>query len=349
MVKLKVNASKNYDILIGENLLDNISEYIKNITKNCRAVIITDDTVSALYSDRVEHSLSAGGYTVSKFVFPHGENSKNLTTLGDILEALCSIHISRSDILIALGGGVVGDITGFAASVYMRGIKYIQVPTTLLAAVDSSVGGKTAVDLAGGKNLAGTFYQPSLVVCDYTTLNTLSDEIYSEGCAEIIKYGFLAGNPLFNLIEKGIKDNIEEVISQCIQIKSRLVQNDEFDTGDRQFLNLGHTVGHAVEKCSSYSISHGYAVAIGMAVITKAAVASNFCTAEVYDSLVKLLARYDLPVSCTYNEDELFAAAINDKKHCDGLMTIIMPESIGLCKLVHISDSDLKKYISLGI
>jgi 3-dehydroquinate synthase len=219
----------------------------------------------------------------------HGEKSKNSVTYINLLNFLAENHITRTDALLALGGGVVGDLTGFAAATFLRGIKFIQCPTTLLAMVDSSVGGKTAIDLECGKNLAGAFYQPSVVICDITTLDTLSEKIFYDGCAEVIKYGVIASEELFEICRDGFKDNIEEIIYRCVSIKRDIVMEDEFDTGMRQLLNFGHTIGHGIEACSKYYITHGTAVAIGMVLITKAAVKMNMCNEEVLVRLEKLI------------------------------------------------------------
>ena len=265
MNAVQVKASREYDVLIGAGLLDRCGELIAAVHKPCTAAIITDDTVNALYGERVEASLAAAGYKVVRFVFPHGEENKNLMTFAAAQNFLAENRLSRSDLVVALGGGVVGDLAGFVAATYLRGIRFVQLPTTLLAAVDSSVGGKTAVDLPAGKNLCGCFSQPSLVLCDYETLSTLPEETFAEGCAEVVKYGVLADEGFFSALEeKGVKGEEEAVITRCVSIKRDVVCADEFDNGERQKLNLGHTVGHAIEQNSNFSVSHGAAVAMGM-------------------------------------------------------------------------------------
>ena len=236
---------------------------------NC--AVITDSNVDKLYSNILISSLEKSGYKVSKFVFDAGEQSKNANTFVDILEFLANSGLTRSDCVFALGGGVVGDIAGFAASVYLRGIKFVQIPTTLLAAVDSSVGGKTAVNLPAGKNLVGAFHQPSLVLCDLDTLDTLPESVFQDGCAEVIKYGVIYDAGLFShLAENGLAFEREYVISRCVELKRNVVEQDEFDTGARQMLNYGHTIGHGIEAQSGFSVTHGQAVAIGMAIVSRA-------------------------------------------------------------------------------
>lgn len=349
MTKITVNASASYDVLIEKGILDKSGELISRAIGKCRLCVITDDTVNELYYERLSASLENAGYSVIRFVFPHGENSKSIQTLSEILEFLAQNRITRADCLIALGGGVVGDITGFAAAVYLRGIRFVQIPTTVLAAVDSSVGGKTAVDLKAGKNLAGAFYQPSLVICDPLTLDTLPKEIFADGCAEIIKYGVINDKPLFDLIKKGIEQNIEEIIAKCVQNKASIVEGDEFDKGTRQLLNLGHTVGHAIELCSSLEISHGSAVAIGMTVVTRAAVNMGLCPQADLDSLMEILKKNRLPTSCPYGACELSEAASADKKRAGDSITLVIPYGIGNSRLVKIPVCELPAFIGKGL
>lgn len=349
MTTVKVNASNAYDIIIGTGLLDRCGELCAEVVKPCKVCVVSDDTVASLYLERVQRSLESVGYTAISFIFPHGEASKNMQTLSELLELLAENRLTRTDCLIALGGGVVGDLCGFAAAVYLRGIKFIQMPTTLLAAVDSSVGGKTAVDLEAGKNLAGAFHQPSLVICDYSTLDTLPEKIFSDGCAEVIKYGVINDRAFFVRLENGIKNQIEYVISECVKNKRDVVEKDEFETGERKLLNLGHTIGHAIELCSNLEISHGSAVAIGMAIVTKAAVKSGLCPEDDLTAIVALMEKEGLPVSCEYTADQLAAAASADKKRSGDDITLVIPYSIGDTRLKKIPVSELKAFIEKGI
>ena len=245
--------------------------------------------------------------------------------------------------------GEVGDLAGFAASVYLRGIRFIQVPTTLLAAVDSSVGGKTAVDLVAGKNLMGAFHQPSLVICDIKTLDTLPHETFADGCAEVIKYGVINNRAFFDELKSGIKGNIENVIAKCVEQKADIVQQDEFDKGCRQLLNLGHTVGHAIEARSNFEISHGSAVAIGMVVITKISVALGLCTQTELEELIAVLKSNSLPTDCPYSSNELAEIATIDKKRNGDTISFVIPDSIGQCKLMKVSVDELTSFISKGL
>lgn len=349
MKKVKVTASKEYDVLIGKDILCETGRYIKEAVGGRIAVIITDDIVDRLYSEIVEKSLEANGYIVIKYVFLNGEQSKNASTYIDIINFLAKNKLSRSDVVVALGGGVVGDMAGFAAATYLRGIKFAQIPTTLLAAVDSSVGGKTAIDLEVGKNLVGAFYQPDIVICDYATLDTLKPEVFNDGCAEVIKYGVIASKELFDKCMLGIKDNLEEIITECVKIKRDIVMQDEFDTGLRQLLNYGHTIGHGVEACSKYKITHGSAVAIGMVAITKATINLGLCKEEVLDSIKECLSKCDLPLYTNYSVDELYGVMLSDKKIDGAKINLVIPLKIGEAVLHKVSTKELKDILIAGL
>ena len=349
MTIVTVNASTAYDIVIGAGLLDSCGELCASVIKPCRVCIVSDDTVASLYLERAERSLKQAGYEVVSFVFPHGEQSKNIRTISDILEFAAENRLTRTDAFVALGGGVVGDACGFAAATYLRGVRFVQIPTTLLSAVDSSVGGKTGIDLAAGKNLAGAFHQPSLVICDYSTLDTLPPEIFADGCAEVIKYGVINDRAFFDKLGDGIKNQIEYVIAECVKHKRDIVEEDEFETGRRKLLNLGHTVGHAVELCSSLEISHGSAVAIGMAIVMRSAVKQGLCPAGDLNALLALLGKEGLPIGCDYTAEQLAAVATADKKRSGNDITLVIPFSIGDTRLQKIPVSELRDFISKGL
>ncbi len=345
MKTININVSKPYDVIIGSGLLENIGKYAKKVLNPCKIAVVTDDTVDALYSKKVCENLKENSFSVIKFVIEHGEKSKNSDTYIKLLNFLAENEITRSDALFALGGGVVGDLTGFAAATFLRGIKFIQCPTTLLAMVDSSVGGKTAIDLEKGKNLAGAFYQPQLVICDYDTLKTLPDEIFSDGCAEVIKYGVLFDKELFShLKEKGKNFDTGYVIAKCVDLKRMTVAEDEFDNGLRQLLNFGHTLGHSVEVLSNFKLSHGSAVAIGMCLITKACVKSGFIDKSCFIEIENITKKFSLPSVTSYTADEIFSVVKNDKKRKGDNITAVLPEKIGKCILKKMS---LKEFESL--
>ena len=348
---ISVNTSRTYSVLVGHGLLQRLGEELKTVSSAEKIAIISDSQVWPIYGQVAMNSLCRAGFTDPVFfVFEAGEQSKNGKTYLQILEFLAENHITRSDCVIALGGGVVGDLTGFAAASFLRGIDYIQVPTTLLACVDSSVGGKTAIDLQAGKNLAGAFYQPRLVVCDVDTLNTLPRDVFRDGCAEVIKYGILYDTELFDhLQEKGLEFDREWVISRCISLKRDVVCQDEFDRGARQMLNLGHTVGHGVEANSHFTLSHGQAVAIGMAMISRAAVSCGICSAGVGDRIISVLQQFGLPVHTDFSAEDIYRSSLSDKKRTGGTVNLIVPQSIGCCAVRPTPITELKTFIEAGL
>lgn len=349
MNTIHIAASREYDVLIGHGLLDELGTLVAGAVDAKTAAIVSDDSVFALYGKRAAAALERAGLRVISFVFPHGESSKNLTVYGQVLNFLCENRISRTDVVVALGGGVVGDLAGFAAATYLRGIRFIQVPTTLLAMVDSSVGGKTAVDLPTGKNQAGSFYQPCIVICDPNTLETLPEEQYRCGCAEIIKYSMLGNAAFFEeLYKTPVREQYEHVIEVCVQMKRDIVGADEYDLGRRRTLNLGHTFGHAVEQCSDFSLLHGEAVAIGMATVTRAAVKRGICGEETLARLLDILHRYGLPTETGYELDKLYEAELVDKKISGGKMHLIVPEKIGQVRMETIPVEALRDWMQDG-
>lgn len=347
---VKVSASKEYNVHIGSGFLDNVGEMLSAIKKPCRVVIVSDDTVFALYGERVKKSLEDCGYSVCEFVFPHGEESKSLENFGKIQEFCAENSITRTDLFVALGGGVTGDLTGFAASAYLRGVDFVQIPTTVLSMVDSSVGGKTAINLNAGKNLCGAFYQPIAVYADCETLKTLPPETFNEGCAEVIKYGMiLDGEFLTFLKNNDIRENIEYVIKRCVEIKRDVVDRDEFENGERKLLNFGHTIGHAIEKCSHLTISHGNAVAIGMVIATRGAYKMGLVNEDFTEMLIEILKANDLPITCDFTAEELYKISLSDKKRSLDTIALIIPEKYGLCKIEKISVAKLKEFIEAGL
>lgn len=350
MTTVRVHASTEYDIIIGSDLLDRCGDLVAEVIKPCRACIVTDDTVAALYLQRVEISLQNAGFDTVSFIFPHGEASKSTETLVELLEFAAQNRLTRSDCMIALGGGVVGDMCGFASAVYLRGIRFVQIPTTLLSAVDSSVGGKTGVDLKAGKNLAGAFHQPSLVLCDYSTLDTLSPEVFADGCAEVIKYGVINDREFFDsLASVGVRPQLENVIATSVKNKRDVVEQDEFDTGVRQLLNLGHTVAHAIEVCSNLAVSHGSSVAIGMVIVMHAAVKMGLCPEGELDLLVSVLKANGLPTHCDFTAEQLTAVATADKKRKGNEIQLVVPYSIGDSRLLTLDISELCSFIEKGL
>ena len=344
MITIEISASKKYNVHIGSGLLPTLGQQVKAVCKASTVAVISDTNVFPLYGHAAKASLNEAGFDVVEFVFPAGEESKNGTTYLKLMNFLATNRITRSDCLVALGGGVVGDLTGFAAATYLRGIPYIQVPTTLLAAVDSSVGGKTAIDLEAGKNLCGAFWQPRLVLCDIDTLNTLPTDIFRDGCAEVIKYGVLYDQQLFDhLSQYGLDFHREAVIARCVELKRNVVQEDEFDTGARMKLNLGHTIGHAIEARSNFTVTHGQAVAMGMAIVAKASGCA--CANEI----IQVIRKFTLPATTDFTAEILCDTALSDKKRFGGTINLIIPDAIGSCRIQCLPVENLKSFIEAGL
>ena len=343
MRTVPVKASRNYEVRIGNGLLATLG---RNIPAKVKKVCIVSETnVWPLHGDAAVKSIEEAGFEVTSFVFPAGEESKCGATYLELVNFLAESRLTRTDCLVALGGGVVGDLTGFAAATFLRGIPFIQVPTTLLAAVDSSVGGKTAIDLPAGKNLCGAFYQPSLVLCDTDTLKTLPEDIFRDGCAEVIKYGVLYDPALFATLQaQGMNFDREAVITRCVELKRDVVAEDEFDTGARMKLNLGHTIGHGVEALSHFTLSHGKSVAIGMAIVARSA-----CDDATRDAILNILSRFGLPVDTSSTAEELYTCALSDKKRAGGTVSLIIPKAIGDCAIVPTPVADVKAFIEKGL
>ena len=330
MQRIKIKTTSEYEVLIENNLIESCGKYVAEIFKPCTAVIVTDDTVDLLYADKVSASLKDYGFKIKKFVFKNGESSKNLDNYCKIVNFIAEREITRSDIIIALGGGVVGDIAGFAAATYLRGIKFVQIPTTLLAMIDSSVGGKTGVNLDSGKNLLGQFYQPSLVLCDPLALSTLKEEQMKEGYAEMVKYVILYGKELLGEVLKQ-KLNYENIIKLCVEIKNYYVSGDEREDNLRMFLNLGHTPAHAVEKLSGYNVPHGRTVGMGLKIIAKSCLNAKILSAEGFEKIINLLNKFKINYDCPYQKEKVIAEIAFDKKRRGDLITFVTIEDIGKC------------------
>lgn len=350
METITVNASRTYQVQVGAGLLARTGELSAPLIQGRDAVIVSDSNVWPRYGRTVAGSLTQAGFRVREFVFPAGEASKNPQVLLELLTFLARHELTRSDAVFALGGGVTGDMAGLAAALYLRGIACVQLPTSLLSMVDSSVGGKTAVDLPEGKNLVGTFTQPHLVLCDTQALDTLSPAVLAEGWAEIIKYGMIRSRELLDFLrEKPAGENLDWVIAQCLTIKRDVVAADERDNAVRQVLNFGHTIGHAIERCGHYAIYHGEGVAMGMAIMTRAGVKQGRCPAECWTVLEELLDKYHLPKTCDMDPADLLAAARADKKRRGNAITLIQPERLGNCVLYKTDYDELARVLEVGM
>ncbi|MDR0868697.1 MAG: 3-dehydroquinate synthase [Planctomycetota bacterium] len=346
MPTIHIDIRDGYDVQIADRVLARLAEFLAPRFSPRQAALVTDAAVDRLYADVITAGLTAAGWRVAKKVFPAGERAKTLANYQELLGFLADENFTKSDVVLALGGGVIGDLAGFAAATFLRGLNFLQLPTTLLAMVDSSVGGKTAVNLPQGKNLVGAFYQPHFVLADTATLATLPPENFADGAAEIIKYGVLADAPLFAELAAGkLRENLTAIIARAVALKRDYVVADEHDRGKRQELNLGHTFGHAVEKLSDFRIPHGHAVAIGMALIARGAARQNFCDAEVPEKIAAVLRRYDLPTASPFPPAAIVAAAANDKKRRGGQITLVLPRRIGECVLQTVDVKELENYL----
>lgn len=348
MRQVFVEASSSYIVFIGSGLLEQLPQLIGRLPQ--KAAIVSDSNVWPIYGEKVQKMLESAHVQAVSFVFPAGEAQKCGKTYLSLLSFLAQNNITRSDMLIALGGGVVGDLTGFAAATFLRGIPFVQIPTTLLSMVDSSVGGKTAIDLPEGKNLAGAFYQPRTVICDVDTLSSLPRPVFLDGCAEVIKYAILFDRELFqHLKEKKANFDLEPVIARCVELKAQVVKRDEFDTGERMLLNLGHTVGHGIEKCSQYRISHGKAVAAGTAILTRSARAYGICQPEDADGILALLKDFALPITTDFSAEELLPVMLGDKKRSGDTISLILPQRIGQCVIQATPTNQLQNLMEAGM
>lgn len=347
-MELTVQTAKPYSILLERGLLAQTGKHcLPLFSTGTRAMVISDSNVFPLYGETVMDSLRRAGYEVHSCVFPAGEQSKLLSTVETFYRALGENGFTRSDFIVALGGGVTGDMAGFAAATFLRGIDFVQIPTTLLAQVDSSVGGKTGVDLPFGKNLVGAFHQPRLVLIDPDTLSTLPPHFFADGMGEVIKYGCIRRPALFNrLLHEDVQEHLEEVIYECVDCKRQVVEADALDKGERMILNFGHTLGHALEKLHGFSgLSHGEAVGIGMVLISKAAERAGLTAPGTSEKIVTLLERYNLPTATDRNMDELAKATALDKKSAGKNLRLILLHEIGDAYIYTLPREDLGNFL----
>lgn len=347
---LHVNAGGGYDIPIGKGLLDRAGTLLRTVAHGKKIAVITDETVRGLYGGRLIQSLTGAGFETSLFAFPAGERSKTHETLLHIYAFLAQADITRSDLIVALGGGVPGDVAGFAAATWQRGIDFVQIPTTLLAQMDSSIGGKTAVDLPEGKNLVGAFWQPRMVLCDTETLHTLPDDVFACGMGEVIKHACIKSEPLYEslLARSEPFEEIEAMVAANLSIKRDVVERDERERGERMLLNFGHTLGHAIEKLNGYQgISHGEAVAMGMSLITHQSEKNGLTQPGTAQRLTALLAKYHLPCECPLPPSDIVEAARGDKKRAGGDITLVLLRRIGEAYLHRIPVSQLSAFFGL--
>ena len=349
-MELKVDLKdRSYSIIIEKGLINRVSEEIRKVYKGKKIFIITDDNVNKYYGGKISEELKVSDFEVKLLSLKPGEETKNFNTLPIVYNELLDFNLTRSDLIIALGGGVIGDLAGFVASTYLRGVDFVQIPTSLLAQVDSSVGGKVAVDLDRGKNLVGSFYHPKCVLIDPEVLNTLEDRFFIDGMAEVIKYGCIKDKEFFDYLEKmennqQLINNMEVVIHKCCDIKRQVVENDEKDKGERMLLNFGHTLGHAIEQHYNYTkYSHGEGVAIGMYVISKISEEKGLTKKGTSQRIKDILVKYNLPYELDVNIEETLEAINLDKKKLGNDLNIIILKEIGSSEIYKTTAELLKE------
>ena len=347
--------SRSYDVHVGAGILDAVGKITRETAGGEKCCVISETHVAPHYLDRVRASLEAVGYEVHDLVFEAGERSKNIHTLETLLEGLAAAELTRDDVVVALGGGVAGDIGGLAAAMYLRGCKVVQVPTSLLAMVDSSVGGKVAIDLASGKNLAGFFWQPSAVIADVECFRTLSPELFTDSVGEVVKHAVLASPELLD--ELSIhpmnaggypEEKLARIVAQNVGIKRDVVDADERESGVRQTLNLGHTIGHGIEAASNFALGHGSCVAAGLCCMARAAAELGWCTPRTRDRIVGCVEAHGLPTDTNVDHDVLFGYMTHDKKRHGDTMNIVVPDEIGNCTVKNVSFDELRRIVELG-
>lgn len=345
MRRVTVNCSSNYDVVIGKGILDETGRLTKQVCPKAQKVlIVSESNVAPLYMDRVKSSLTGEGFAVFEYVFEAGEQSKNIASISGMWGVMASNGFTRTDIVLALGGGVTGDMAGFAAATFLRGIKVIQVPTSLLAMVDACIGGKTGIDLPQGKNQVGAFHQPSIVIEDTSCLDTLPDSVFTEGMGEVLKYAYIMDTELYEILsgaenKADIRKNsnlIEDIIARCAYDKAYVIGEDENDNGLRQTLNFGHTVGHVIERDSNFTLAHGVCVAKGMGIIIRASVLSGKLDKDKADKMISLIEAYGLPSEDDITPEEAREGVLNDKKKRGDTISVILVTDIGrseICKM----------------
>lgn len=355
---IDVDTERPYRVHLGTRLLERTGELVRGLVDGDMAAIVTDTNVGPLYESIVRASLEAAGFACCTFVFEAGEERKRAATYLELVEFLAEEGLCRRDAVIALGGGVTGDLAGFAAATYLRGIPYIQMPTSLLAMVDSSVGGKTAIDLSTGKNLVGSFWQPAAVIADIGCLATLEPAQFADGCGEVVKHASIADAELFAVLEETpltlelLSSDLaraEAVVARNIDIKRAVVAADEREGGVRKLLNFGHTVGHAVELLEEYRLGHGTCVAVGMSVMARAAAANGVCDGSVPERIEALCAAHGLDTACRWSATQIAEAAVHDKKRQGDGIDVVIPHAIGACSIDRLPLTDFAALVRDGL
>lgn len=354
MMTVNVRASKEYNVEIGDGIISRLGEMTKAVCpKAIKALIVSETNVAALYLDTVKAQLEGAGLEVATYVFEAGEKSKKINEIAGMWNKMAEAGFTRTDIVVGLGGGVTTDMAGFAAATFLRGIDVIQVPTSLLAMVDASVGGKTGIDIPMGKNQVGAFWQPNLVLEDTSFLKTLPDDVFTEGMGEVTKYAFIMDEKLMDLLEKqngNIRDDaavLENVIGMCVSDKAEIINEDETDNGRRQILNFGHTAGHVIERDSGFTKPHGICVAKGMGIFMDACVKAGTLSAEDAKRMKDLLAMYKLPASDEITAEDIVKGAMNDKKKRGNTLSVILVNKIGKAEIKKMTAEEFLKFLSV--
>ena len=349
-------ASGAYDVHVGAGVLARAGAIAREAAGGGRCCVVTETNVGPLYAEELEASLASAGYEVApRLTFPAGEPSKNLGTLAGLLEGLAERGLTRDDVVVALGGGVTGDVAGLAAALYLRGCPVVQVPTSLLAMVDSSVGGKTAVDLPAGKNLAGAFWQPSAVVADVRCLSTVSPELFRDSCGEVVKHAVLADARMLDdltrspLTAPGVGEaRPVDVVARNVEIKRDVVDADERERGLRQTLNLGHTLGHAIESASGFSLGHGSCVAAGLCMVSRASARMGWCSEETAVRIVACVEAHGLPTGSDVPAETLMSYVGHDKKRHGNSVNLVVPVEPGRVEVRRVALGELARIVELG-
>ena len=355
MIRTPVKASKTYEIYTGSGLLDSCGKVMREVSpQSTKLLIVSESNVAPLYLDRVKDSAVSEGLEVFTYVFEAGEASKNINTISGMWGVMAKAGFTRTDLVAALGGGVTGDMAGFAAATFLRGINVVQIPTSLLAMVDASVGGKTGIDLPEGKNQVGAFWQPSAVIEDTDCLKTLPDEVFTEGMAEVIKYAYIMDTSLYRLLEEkaflgiGIREDaalMERIVGMCVADKADVIMSDEFDNGRRQTLNYGHTVGHVIERNSNFTKPHGVCVAKGMGIIIDSCEKAGTLASEEASKMRALIKAYGLPVDDDIPPEDMVSGAMNDKKKRGNTLSVILVNKIGVSEIKKMTPDEFLKFL----
>ena len=358
MKGIYVATKKPYKVIIGKGAVTQVGHLIKRVSQDVEKVlIVTDSTVAKFYLDTVKKSLGFAGITAFEYIFDAGEESKNINSIAGMWGVMAENGFTRTDAVVSLGGGVACDMGGFAAATFLRGIRVFQVPTSLLAMVDAAIGGKTGIDLKEGKNLAGAFHQPSMVIEDPDCLKTLPDELFSEGMAEVIKHAFILDKELYDLLTEnaprgiGIKEDdelMEKLISMNVSDKVSVITEDETDNGRRQILNYGHTVGHVIERDSEYGLAHGVCVAKGMGIMIDSCEARGGLSPETAQKMRELIRAYGLPTEDPITSEQAAEGALNDKKKRGNVISVILVEEIGNAKIEKMTPEEFSEFIEAG-